>query len=139
MKTLMKQKTMKTMNKKIEQVDGNHYQEEIQPWDLIADGNLNWFQGEIIKYVCRFKKKGGPKDLNKAISIAAKADIEGVEGIEKYRFKDLPFLLQFIEDYTLEKPGDNLLHLYNIIVWTISGDWEGVIDEIKLLYDKFYG
>lgn len=123
----------------IPQVGGTHYQEKIQAWDLIAEGRLNWFQGEIIKYVCRFKRKGGPTDLNKAITIAAKANVENIPGIKKYQFKNMPFILQFIEDYTLEKPGDNLLHLYNIVVWTIAGDWLAVMDEVQLVYDNFYG
>ena len=39
----------------------------IQPIDLIASQNLNFFEGNIVKYVCRAKRKGTPiQDLEKA-------------------------------------------------------------------------
>jgi hypothetical protein len=49
------------------QVDGTHYVNKgIQPWDYIAANNLDFFQGSVVKYVTRFREKGGIKDLEKA-------------------------------------------------------------------------
>lgn len=49
------------------QVGGRHYMDsKIQPWDFIAANNLDFFQGNIIKYVARYKEKGGVEDLDKA-------------------------------------------------------------------------
>ena len=48
------------------QVDGDHYQSEIQPWDYIEANNLTFIEGSIIKYVTRHKKKNGVRDLKKA-------------------------------------------------------------------------
>jgi hypothetical protein len=45
---------------------GTHYQGKIQHWDFCASNNLDYFQGQITKYVCRWKKKGGIDDLLKA-------------------------------------------------------------------------
>lgn len=50
------------------QVDGTHYQQEgtIQHWDFAASQDFDYFQGQITKYVTRWKKKNGLKDLEKA-------------------------------------------------------------------------
>jgi hypothetical protein len=50
------------------QVGGNHYAKygNIQPWDLWALWNLNPFQANIMKYVVRYRDKGGVEDLKKA-------------------------------------------------------------------------
>ena len=48
------------------QVGGNHYTKfEIQPYEFISKNNLSFFQGNVIKYVCRYMKKGGIQDLEK--------------------------------------------------------------------------
>lgn len=50
-----------------EQVGGDHYRKlGIQPIELIRDINANFFQGNVIKYVTRYKDKNGVKDLEKA-------------------------------------------------------------------------
>jgi len=49
------------------QVGGTHYlKQAIQPWELIEKNNLDFFQGNIIKYVMRWRDKGGLQDLRKA-------------------------------------------------------------------------
>lgn len=49
------------------QVDGNHYKIfEIQPAEYSFKNNLNWHQGEIVKYITRYKLKNGKVDLEKA-------------------------------------------------------------------------
>jgi hypothetical protein len=49
------------------QVGGSHYKKyKIQPIDFIIKNNLDFCQGCVIKYVLRFKEKGGVSDLEKA-------------------------------------------------------------------------
>lgn len=49
------------------QIGGDHYREKtIQPWDFIAANQLGYFEGNIVKYVSRWKGKGGINDLKKA-------------------------------------------------------------------------
>ena len=48
------------------QVDGTHYQTEIQPWDFIEANKLTFLEGNVIKYVCRHRAKNGVRDLMKA-------------------------------------------------------------------------
>ena len=49
------------------QVDGDHYKKlKIQPAKYSWANNLSWHQGEIIKYITRYKDKNGKADLEKA-------------------------------------------------------------------------
>lgn len=49
------------------QVGGTHYQKQrIQHWDFVAANNLDYFQGQITKYVSRWRDKNGIDDLLKA-------------------------------------------------------------------------
>lgn len=50
-----------------EQIGGIHYQKmTIEPVDFIMKNNLSFCQGNVIKYVCRYKDKDGIQDLLKA-------------------------------------------------------------------------
>ena len=49
------------------QVGGEHYRNKaIQPWDYIVSNNLGYLEGCVVKYVSRYKEKGGMQDLEKA-------------------------------------------------------------------------
>ena len=48
------------------QVGGEHYKKNIQPWDYIIANDLGYLEGNIVKYVSRWKEKGGVQDLKKA-------------------------------------------------------------------------
>ena len=48
------------------QVQGNYYKSlKIQPIEFITANNLSFFQGNVIKYVCRYRFKNGVEDLEK--------------------------------------------------------------------------
>ena len=50
------------------QVDGDHYSKmRVQPAYFINENNLPFAEGNAIKYICRHKKKGKKKDIEKAI------------------------------------------------------------------------
>ena len=56
------------MNPYDRQVDGDHYQKlAIQPMQYSMLNNLDACQHTVIKYVTRFRDKGGIKDLEKAM------------------------------------------------------------------------
>lgn len=49
------------------QVAGNHYAKyKIQPTEFIHANNVPFIEGNIIKYVMRYKDKNGIEDLKKA-------------------------------------------------------------------------
>lgn len=43
-----------------------HYKSTIEPIDFIVANKLNFIEGNIIKYVARYKQKNGLEDLLKA-------------------------------------------------------------------------
>ena len=48
------------------QVGGSHYKFfTIQPYEFISKNNLSFFQGNVIKYVCRYLYKNKIEDLEK--------------------------------------------------------------------------
>ena len=48
------------------QVGGSHYKSfHIQPYEFISKNNLSFFQGCVVKYVCRYLNKNGIEDLEK--------------------------------------------------------------------------
>lgn len=50
------------------QIDGNHYKSlAIQPMEYSMKNKLDACQHTAIKYITRFREKGGKKDLEKAI------------------------------------------------------------------------
>jgi hypothetical protein len=50
------------------QIGGSHYKDfTIQPYEFISKNNLSFFQGNVIKYVCRYLNKNGIEDLEKII------------------------------------------------------------------------
>jgi len=49
------------------QVSGTHYKDlAIQPVEYIHANNIGYFEGNVIKYVSRWRNKNGVKDLEKA-------------------------------------------------------------------------
>ena len=49
------------------QVDGTHYQGfKTQPIQFIIENNFLFPEASVIKYICRHRKKGKLKDLEKA-------------------------------------------------------------------------
>ena len=51
------------------QIGGSHYKDNfvIQPYEFISKNDLSFFQGNVIKYVCRYMNKNGIQDLEKVI------------------------------------------------------------------------
>jgi hypothetical protein len=51
-----------------QQIGGDHYRAKgIQPIEYIHANNLGFCEGNVVKYVTRWKEKGGESDLRKAI------------------------------------------------------------------------
>jgi len=49
------------------QISGNHYKNfAIQPVEFIHKNQIPYIEGNVIKYVVRWKEKGGIADLEKA-------------------------------------------------------------------------
>ena len=64
----------------MEKLKANEYQpggdhdikQTIQPWDYISDNNIGFLEGNAIKYLTRWKSKGGIEDIKKALHYVQK-------------------------------------------------------------------
>ena len=63
--TVEEEEAFAALEKK-KQVGGDHYLKAIQPWDIIRAWDLNYWEGNIVKYVLRHQGKGKVEDLEKA-------------------------------------------------------------------------
>lgn len=48
------------------QVGGDHYQKPIQHWDFVTSHDYGYLEGQITKYLFRWRDKNGVQDLQKA-------------------------------------------------------------------------
>ena len=107
----MRRKTMKRKNK---QVGGSHYESlKIEPIELFVKYNVNWFQGEAIKYCSRFLNKNGKQDLLKAIQVCDLADSLGLSIRPLFTIDlDKDFLNKYISQFEYsEVLGDIINYL----------------------------
>jgi len=50
------------------QAGGDHYKDmPIQPAEFIHTNGIGYMEGNVIKYVCRHRRKNGIEDLRKAV------------------------------------------------------------------------
>jgi UDP-3-O-acyl-N-acetylglucosamine deacetylase len=67
---------------------GTHYKAlRIQPWDYIDANDIPFLEGSAIKYLTRWRDKGGVEDLRKAIHFIQKR-IEIEESTQPCKTKD---------------------------------------------------
>ena len=65
-------KRSKTMETKTKQVGGDHYvKHSIQPWDIIDEYGLDYYEGNALKYLLR-RKENRIEDLQKLIHYVEK-------------------------------------------------------------------
>lgn len=71
------------------QVGGNHYKSGgIEHWDTVVLFELDYFQGQIWKYVLRWRSKGGIQDLKKAQHVLQKyIEIEELKIAQPEQYK----------------------------------------------------
>ena len=65
------------------QIGGSHYRNfSIQPYEFISKNDLSFFQGNVIKYVCRYQRKGGMEDIKKIIHYC-QLEIKKIQDMKK--------------------------------------------------------
>ena len=61
----------------MDKISPDYYQKgNIEVTDFIIDQSMSFLEGNVVKYICRWKNKGGVDDLRKAITYIEKI-IEG--------------------------------------------------------------
>lgn len=112
------------------QVGGNHYRtgrKGIQHWDLAAAQDYDYFQGQITKYVDRWKKKNGIADLEKALHFLQKYIEEEKAKLkeEKYKLEDKAYNEE-IQNTNPDYPNNSLpgvkIGMYSPFGYDVSTD-----------------
>jgi len=77
------------------QVGGDHYKKmKIEPVEYIAKNGIGFLEGNIIKYVSRYKSKGGLEDLKKAKHYLDLLINEEIEKLTDHAIQNLEELSQ---------------------------------------------
>lgn len=124
-------KTKTTMNN-VQQVGGTHYNQQIQPWDEFKRLNVSWAQGEISKYLCRWPKKGGVQDLEKALSIVKKFQVP----IARKEQRFISYYPEFLEQYR-EMYGPKYEDFVFCMKRTLREEWYMVEPVLKGLIEYY--
>lgn len=100
------------MRKRYKQVGGSHYESlDIEPVELFVKFNLNWFQGEVIKYCSRFLNKNGKQDLLKAIQVCDLADNLGLSSRPLFPIElDLHFLNLYTSQFEYKEVLNDIIN-----------------------------
>lgn len=110
----------------VNQVGGCHYKCKYQVIDYVMKHSLNFIQGNVLKYVTRFRKKNGAEDLKKAIHYCKlSGNYEGID-FSSCTF-DVTDALKFIEVNNAEFSVDFLFFLSR-------GDFRNCIKIIEKLF-----
>lgn len=99
------------MKKRNKQVGGSHYESlAIKPIELFVKFNLNWFQGEVIKYCSRFLNKNGKQDLLKAIQVCELADSLGLSSKPLFPIElDIHFLNLYTSQFEYKEVLNDII------------------------------
>lgn len=117
------------------QVGGTHYKTKYEHWDMVAKYGLGYFDGQITKYVGRWRFKLGLEDLQKARHFAVKLNELNV-GMHIYpvnMFLVRPWL--YIPDVEVDIKNyaevNNLIMLeYEIVLHMILGPARGPLETV---------
>ena len=95
--TLVKNEVLETQvyNPLVAQEGGGHYKDRgIQPLEYTMKNNLSFCEGNVVKYISRYKSKNGIEDLAKVIHYALLASYEeyGEQGSTELKEKVLKLL-----------------------------------------------
>ena len=84
------------------QIGGEHYKQDSKPqhWDLVVTYDWDYFEGQITKYLMRWRKKGGIQDLEKARH----------------------YLDKYIEVQTLKEARDKIEKVRDLLKQAIEGE-----------------
>lgn len=111
------------------QIGGTHYKSSYQPIAFIIKQNLNFIQGNIVKYVTRRKYKNGKEDLEKCLHYCELAEELKPTNYAVAEFSEL-------HKYTNANSLNEIEH--NIIACVILSDWKKTKELLTTLITLCY-
>lgn len=117
-----------------EQVGGSHYKDmPSQPIHLISYLNLDFFQGNVVKYVSRYKLKDGVRDLEKAKHYCRMAmEMKNSSSRTEMTVLQVAFIS---EDFVASNRLSKLVA--DIIVYVYRREWDWAIMAIDALSKEY--
>lgn len=113
------------------QVGGSHYRTEMQHWDVVIMHGVNYLEGQVSKYVTRWRRKNRRQDLEKARHFALKmleaatpADMDGLQVGEPYKNRSRGVPIHIVHAYARANGLDPL----EAIIIDIFLNWQHVSD-----------
>jgi methyl coenzyme M reductase subunit C-like uncharacterized protein (methanogenesis marker protein 7) len=126
------------------QIGGEHYKSSgLQHWDIVDRYDVGYFEGNISKYVTRWRKKNGVQDLKKASHYLQKLIESRSGGWADYseRQPRVPHevITHFIDDNQLGATEAAILH--QVLHWRSIEDLTSVAVKLQELidFDEFGG
>jgi hypothetical protein len=125
------------------QVGGEHYKGyDYQPLDLIENLNLSFAEGCILKYVIRFRDKGGKEDLLKALDYTRRELQKELKKDPKDRGKqvdprNIAEVLSFCAQDRIHREDKDFI--FDIANYLHSGLMPKVADAIMAMIKSNYG
>lgn len=109
------------------QVGGNHYAKyAIQPLEFIVQNKISFLEGNVIKYVVRWKDKAGLQDLEKARHyLDMLIDIEKRKQLElenKMKLEQEQYKIDFLMELQKSKANQDTKYQYDI-AYSQVGNW----------------
>ena len=125
------------------QVGGDHYKGyDYQPLDLIENLNLSFAEGCILKYVIRFRDKGGKEDLLKALDYTRRELQKELKKDPKDRGKqvdprNIAEVISFCAQDRIHREDKDFI--FDIANYLHSGLMIKVADAIMAMIKSIYG
>ena len=112
------------------QIGGSHYKDmPYQPIKLIDKLELDYFSGNVLKYLCRYRQKGGAEDLKKARHYC-----ELAKELNVIKFSPSTLDTEEVEDFVrinqISEEVEDII-LYDLL----RGLWDDAIDDINKLIE----
>ncbi len=102
-----------------QQFGGTHYKGlAIQPVEFIAANGWDFFVGSVLKYLSRWRDKGGLVDLQKALHFAQMRFELGVEKAPSDRLRPRITMSRYVRENGIEEKDD--LPLYALELWVTA-------------------
>ena len=119
------------MNATDTQIGGSHYKAmPYQPIVLIDRLELDYFRGNVLKYLCRYRQKDGIKDLQKARHYC-----ELAKELNDFNFSPSTLDIEEVDDFV--HINEISEEVENILYDLIMGSWDDAIDDINKLIEAY--
>lgn len=128
-------------NANLYQLGGSHYKgSDYEPWDFIVNCWLGFLEGNVVRYMARWDKKGDPDlDLRKARHYIEKLQ-ECVYQVRQQR-RPITWLLMEVQKFCNANnlDGDTRGVIFRITTWETPADLEIALDHIDFLLANLHG